>query len=529
MKLYSLADKLLERIEFSNKTKILITIIALSMMTIGFLMMISIFALKYDYETLFQKRTITQMGLEEIKDIYTVNIYNTLYDIKEGSIDIENASEVISLAKQIVDEQWQHYNDSIDYEIGGLPEFASNWLKFFLLRESLPQKSYYQRGLVAKIDKKIAKINKQSGRLFHLLSQNSYLEKDRFIDELFLEINSINIYLSSLTTSHIKETIAEKERNDRLFTKNIYMLFLLIGLVFFLSLLISLILTNNFKVLNRSLEKKVNSKTKELMALNDSLEQKIKIEVHNSRKKDQIISTQARLASMGEMLQNIAHQWRQPLGALMMIVQSFQSKFYCGKLNEEFIESRVEDAGVLARNMSDTLEDFRTFFDPNKSRRNFCVKSVIEKSIDLTKYQLEKENIKLFFEKSESVKMYGFENELIQVILNLINNSKDALCENKIVEKYIKIIVKSTNSSVIIKVIDNAGGIKSDIMAKVFDPYFTTKHKSVGTGIGLYMSKQMVEKHMNGKISCKNIQHKMKNSELSNCAMFTVKIPKIGE
>jgi len=528
MEFYKLVNKLLDRVEFSNKTKILISIIAFSMITIGFLMMISIFALKFDYETLYQKRTIPQVVLEEIKDIYTVNIYDTLYDVKEKNIDVDNAAEVISLAKQIIKAQWQNYNDSIKYEIGGLPQFASNWLNFFLLSESLPQKNYYQKGLISKVEEKMKRVDTQSSKIITLLKHKNSFKTHTALNEVFLEINAINIYLSSLITSHLKKAVAEKNRNDRVFKTSIYMLFLLIGLVFFLSIIISLILINNFKDLHSSLEIKVNDKTKELRSLNNSLERRIKTEVEHSRKKDQIMFQQARLASLGEMLQNIAHQWRQPLGALTMIIQSFQSKFLSGKLNEEFIDSRVEDAGVLAKNMSDTLEDFRTFFDPNKSHKSFSIKKVIDKSIDLTKYQLEKEGVEVHFSMNEDIKIYGFENELTHVILNLINNSKDALCDKEIPKKRVRIIVKETLESVIINIIDNAGGIKSDIMTKVFDPYFTTKHKSVGTGIGLYMSKQMVEKHMNGKIGCKNIKHKMgmKKSELCSCAMFTIEIPK---
>jgi signal transduction histidine kinase len=269
----------------------------------------------------------------------------------------------------------------------------------------------------------------------------------------------------------------------------------------------------------------VNLKTKELQNLNASLEKRIKKEVENSRKKDQIMFQQARLASLGEMLQNIAHQWRQPLGALMMIVQSFQTKFITGKLNEEFINTRVEDAQMLAQNMSDTLEDFRTFFNPNKTHKKFNLNKVVEKSIDLSKYQIEKENIQVYFTSNEDLEIYGFENELTHVMLNLINNSKDALKSREIKEKKIWIMVKKTQVNAFINVIDNAGGIKKDIMAKVFDPYFTTKHQSIGTGIGLYMSKQMIEKHMNGKIWCKNIKHKLGDSKLYECAMFTIEIP----
>jgi len=526
MYFYQLINRVLNQVEFSKKTKIFIGIIALSMITIGFLMMISIFALKFDYETLFDKRIIPQVGLEEIKDIYSVNIYDTLYDIKESDIDIDNAAEVISLAKQIINAQWKNYNHAVDSKIGGLPEFASNWLNFFFLAPSIPPKNYYQKALITKIENKMKSINIQSDKIITLLKNKNSHEISTALSEVFLEINSINIYLSSLITSHLKKAVAEKNRNDRIFKTSIYMLFLLIGLVFFLSIIISLILINNFKDLNQSLEDKIHDKTKELRALNNSLEKKIKTEVENSRKKDQIMFAQAKLASLGEMLQNIAHQWRQPLGALTMIIQSFQSKFLSGKLTEEFIDSRVEDGSILAKSMSETLEDFRTFFDPNKSHKNFSIKKVINKSIDLTKYQLEKEGIEVLCNIEEDISIYGFENELTHVILNLINNSKDALCENKIDKKKIKIIVKPTNKNIVINIIDNAGGIKSDIIAKVFDPYFTTKHKSIGTGIGLYMSKQMVEKHMNGKITCKNMQHKMDTNELKDCAMFTIEIPK---
>jgi signal transduction histidine kinase len=208
-----------------------------------------------------------------------------------------------------------------------------------------------------------------------------------------------------------------------------------------------------------------------------------------------------------------------------MIVQSFQAKFISGKLDEEFVESRVEDAQVLAQSMSDTLEDFRTFFDPNKNLKHFSIKKAIQKAIDLTKYQLSKENINIKVKLQNDIEIYGFKNELIHIVLNIINNSKDALVEKQIKDKKILIIVKSTNN-IIINIIDNAKGINSDIIPKVFDPYFTTKHQSVGTGVGLYMSKQIVERHMNGKIWCKNIKHKMNGNILLDCTMFSIEIPK---
>jgi len=528
MDTHHLINKYLDKIEFANKTKLLISIIAFGMILISFFMLISIFALKHDYETLYQKRTTPQVGLEEIKDIYTVNIYDTLYDIKEQNIDIDNATEVLSLAKQIIKVQWENYNNSVKYKIGGFSEFASNWLNFFLFSEPLPKRNVYQKNIAAKVKNKMHSINLKTQKLINLIDKQKSLEVTQTINNLFLEITSINIYISSLISSQLERAIAEKRRNDRTFRTSTFMLIFIIGFIFFLSFVISFIIINHFKELHNSLEIKVNLKTKELRNLNNSLEKRIKNEVENSRKKDQIMFAQARLASLGEMLQNIAHQWRQPLGTLTMIIQSFQAKFLAGKLTEEFVDSRVEDAGVVSKNMSDTLEDFRTFFDPNKTHKNFSVKKAIKKSIDLTKYQLGKEGVIVDFNMPKDIKIYSFENELTHVILNLINNSKDALLGTKTKNKKIMIIVKETLKNVIINVIDNAGGIKSDIMTKVFDPYFTTKHKSIGTGIGLYMSKQMVEKHMNGKIYCKNMQHKMgtEKNELYECAMFTIELPK---
>ncbi len=526
--LYTRTNDILNRLEFSKKTKLLIGIITLGMMTIGFFMLVSIFAIKYDYETLYQKRTIPQINLEDIKDIYSVNIYDTLYDIKNQTINTEDAIEVIASAKEIIHTQWKNYTHSIKQHIGGLPQFANAWLNFFLLNAEIKENNYYQTSLISKVQKKMKDIDKKITLLIQQIQQHHIAGQQKRIESISLDINAINIYLSSLIKAHLKEAISEKNQNDRMFNTSIFMLFLLIGFTFFLSILITLLITNHFKRLNESLESKVFAKTKELRVLNESLEKRITKEVENSRKKDQVMFQQAKLASLGEMLQNIAHQWRQPLGALTMIIQGFEAKFLSGKLDGPFIESRVKDAMLLSKNMSDTLEDFRTFFHPHKINKRFALREMIQKAIDLSKYQLGKEKIMISLEMKENIQIYGYENELTHILLNLINNSKDALSHTSIPEKKILIIVKDASQHAIISVIDNAGGIKDGIITKIFEPYFTTKHKSVGTGIGLYMSKQIVEKHMHGKINCKNIQHKMgsKDGALQHCTMFTVEIPK---
>ena len=527
--LYTRANDYLEALEFSKKTKMLIGIIALGMAAIGFFMLVSIFAIKYDYETLFQKRTLSQVSLEDIKDIYSVNIHDTLNDIKHHTIKTEDATEVIESAIEIIQTQWKSYLDSSQRDIGGLPWLANAWLGLFLPGYTIEHDNYYQDSLLSKVKKKMQKIDAKSLAIIHTAQTKVDQPLADTIESLFLDINAINIYLSSLIKSHLKEAIAEKQRNDRMFNTSIIMLLLLIGFTFLLSMLIALLIINHFKRLNDSLESKVALKTKELRTLNTSLEKRIAREVESSRKKDQVMFQQAKLASLGEMLQNIAHQWRQPLGALMMIIQSFESKFIAGKLNGEFITSRVDDAMLLAQNMSDTLEDFRTFFHPHKIHRQFALESAIQKAVDLTKYQLSKEKISITVEQTEKISIYGYENELTHILLNIINNAKDALTQSNTTDKSIRIYSKETDTHAVISIIDNAGGIKDAIIGKIFEPYFTTKHKSVGTGIGLYMSKQIVEKHMGGRISCKNIQHKMgsKDGTLAQCVMFTIEIPKV--
>ncbi len=524
-KFFKYANKKLENIKFASKTKILIFTILGGTLLIGFLMFISIFALKYDFEVLFQNLTKPQVKLEEIKDIYQVNIKETLNAIKEKQISRAEGVEVLSLAKQIIKKQWKEYKKETDEQIGGLPQFASNWLNFFLLSSDKLKKSEYENRIIQNIQKKIKSIDEKTKNLISILKKGDNSDINGIINDTILETNSINIYLSTLITNDLMRAISKKESNDKLFNTSTLMLIFLITLSFVFIVLVSITIINNFKELHYSLEENVAKKTKELRALNISLESRVKKEVENSRKKDNIMFQQARLASMGEVLHNIAHQWRQPLGALMMIIQGFGSKFDKGKLDEKFVQSSIDDALKLSQNMSDTLDDFRNFFMPNRAKQVFNVKRAIQKSIELTKYQLEKEGIELEFNSNITAKIYGFKNELIHVILNLINNSKDILASQKeLKKKKILIITKQTKRKLIINIIDNGGGIKDDIITKIFDPYFTTKHKSMGTGIGLYMSKQLVERHMDGKIYCKNIRHKFGTKEFFDSAMFSVEL-----
>jgi two-component system C4-dicarboxylate transport sensor histidine kinase DctB len=506
-----------DNLNFNYKTAFLVFIIAGGMICIIILSQISIFTMKQDFDILFDKRTKSLMQLENIKDSYKVNIQDSLMDFEKKQINYPQTIEVLTLAQEIIDKNWSLYQDQSQFEN---KELLTTFIKTFIIKEE----NYYENNTLK--NSIIQNINKKREVIKNEINHITLIKSDDYFINLNLEINSISIYLTSLINYDLNLAINEKRNTDKIFNTIIIFSIISIFIVFLFSVILSLLIIDNFRKLHNSLEQKVNEKTKELQNLNNYLETKISKEVLQNRRKDIIMFQQARFASLGEMLNNIAHQWRQPLGAITMIIQSFQTKISLGKLTSEFVDEKVHDALLLASNMSNTLDDFKNFFSPNKIKSEFSIKNCIEHSIELSKYLLIQEHIEVKLTVRKDVKINSYYNELSHVFLNIISNSKDALCSN--VDKndrIIKIIVNKFKNHLVINIVDNGGGIPKDILPKIFEPYYTTKYKSAGTGIGLYMSKQIIEKHMNGEISCKNIIHKMKNDKVFNCSLFTIKIP----
>ncbi len=511
-----------DNLSFKYKTSFLIFIIAGGMICIVVLSQISTFTIKEDFDILFDNRTKTLIKLENMKDTYKVNIQDTLKDLEEKDISYIQAKEVLELAQQLIEKNWLEYNENIKHKASLL--FINTFIKKFLINEEkYHENKVLKKNIINNINKKLLKIKKK-------LINFDAKEKHAYYAELNLSINAISIYITSLINYDLSLAINEKRNTQKVFNTIMIFSFISIFLVFLFSIILTVLIINNVKTLHNSLEQKVEEKTKELKELNNYLETKVSKEVTQNRKKDIIMFQQARLASLGEMLNNIAHQWRQPLGSLTMIVQSFQTKMLVGKLTEKFVDEKVEDALLLAQNMSNTLDDFKNFFSPDKAKSKFFIKNCIEHSMQLAKYLLEKENIKINLIIKQDIEINSFYNELSHVFLNIISNSKDALCStiNKN-DRIIKIIIHKYKENIIINMIDNGGGIPEDIVPKIFEPYYTTKYKSAGTGIGLYMSKQIVEKHMNGTILYKTVTHKIKDKRNFNCSLFTIKIPIINE
>jgi signal transduction histidine kinase len=240
---------------------------------------------------------------------------------------------------------------------------------------------------------------------------------------------------------------------------------------------------------------------------------RVQSEMRKSREKDRVMFQQARLAQMGEMIGNIAHQWRQPLNEIALLIQSFEMAFYRDKLDEDFLEKRLEESEELIDKMSQTIDDFREFFNPNKEKTLFSLNTSIYDSLKLLQASFESSSISVNFNFSDEVEFFGFKNEFEQVILNILSNSKDVLENSEKREIEIE-IVKGKNISISIS--DSGGGIPVENLSRVFEPYFTTKEQGKGTGIGLYMSKSIIEA-MGGEI-------RVWNSEIG--ATFEIELPK---
>jgi C4-dicarboxylate-specific signal transduction histidine kinase len=251
------------------------------------------------------------------------------------------------------------------------------------------------------------------------------------------------------------------------------------------------------------LEEQVKLKTKQLEDLNKNLEQKVLEEISKNREKEQQLAQQSRTSMMGEMMAAITHQWKQPLAAISAINEKVLFMSQMNKLTQETIEQSTATVKQQIEHMSKTMNDFKNFFKP-AVEKEYEIKSVIDDVMNLIGDILKSKGISIIVENNEnSYKTIGFDNELTQVIINIINNARDAIEENKCECKDIIISFQSDDEFHIISIQDSAGGIPEEIINNIFDPYFTTKCQDKGTGIGLDMSKSIINK-VSGKIEVEN-------------------------
>ena len=253
---------------------------------------------------------------------------------------------------------------------------------------------------------------------------------------------------------------------------------------------------------------KIDDLIKYEKTLNENLERKVEEEVAKRREHEQLLIQQSKLASMGEMIGNIAHQWRQPLNALGLILQNIKFSYDMEELDDEFMDKSIEKANSITTKMSTTIDDFRNFYVPNKSKELFILDEAIERTISLIDSTYKNYEIELIKNNQcKDIRIFGYEGEFSQVILNILTNAKDALIENCVENKKVIIDVSQENNFINISIKDNAKGISLEIIDKIFEPYFSTKEEGKGSGIGLYMSKTIIENNMDGKIVVNNIEN----------------------
>jgi len=223
------------------------------------------------------------------------------------------------------------------------------------------------------------------------------------------------------------------------------------------------------------------------------------------REKDQMLIQQSRQAAMGEMIGNIAHQWRQPLNVLGLTIQQLLLYYDFGELTREFLDHNVSSSMELIQHMSKTIDDFRNYFSPDKEKVEFKVGEAIVNTLSLLEGSLQNPKISIEIVTKGKPVINGYQNEFAQVLLNILINARDAFIEREIDNPRVTITTCSEDGCAVVTVADNAGGIPEEIMGKIFDPYFSTKGPQRGTGIGLFMSKSIIVKNMGGRLAVRNI------------------------
>ena len=299
-----------------------------------------------------------------------------------------------------------------------------------------------------------------------------------------------------------KKEELDKEYKDYLF-KTIIFAFILILLLTIISIYFSRILQLKFKKYQYEITKHISEKSRQ----------------------QNIITNQAKMAAMGEMIGHIAHQWSQPLSSISTSATGMKLQKEMDILEDDFLIQGLKQINKSVQYLSTTIDDFRNFYQPNKNKSEFYILDTVDKVVNLINSQFISNGINII-KSGENIKINSYENELIQVIINLLNNARDELIKkDSTCEKLIFINISKNKKYIILEIKDNAGGIPHEIKNKIFDAYFTTKEQEEGTGIGLYMSRQIIE-NMDGKIEVSNRDYEYEGQNYTG-ALFKIFIPKI--
>lgn len=501
----------------------------------------------------YWKLIVEKLNLKT-QNIFFTNFNKQLFSIKQKESDIIFSAGETSQRKDyalfsnkyltfpisIVTKKDENFIENIDEIIDRKIAVGNNFTAHNLLKEKYPNLSLtpvasVKEGLeLVSKDKVFAFIDIKPVLNFNIakygfkdlkITGNSGLDYElKFMirDDYEILIPILNKAINTIDESSVLD-IVNRWNNVQFQTNFDYTIIWLLLAAIFLITFAFLYRNYILKNLNNKLKNLVNEKTKSLHEINKNLETLVEKKSRDLIEKENLLNHQAKMAAMGEMLENIAHQWRQPLSVISTMATSLKLKQEMKILEDKEFFQSLDIINNASQHLSNTIDDFRNFFSSEKEINKFLISNTIKKSILLLKSSIDKHNITIV-EDIEDSELLSYESELMQVILNIISNSIDILKDKNIDSRYIYFKTKILNNNLIITISDSGGGIDKKILNRVFEPYFTTKHKSQGTGIGLYMSLQIVTKHLHGKLSVKNSSFLQNGVEYFG-AEFSINIP----
>jgi len=245
----------------------------------------------------------------------------------------------------------------------------------------------------------------------------------------------------------------------------------------------------------------------ELKEFNTNLENIVKEEITKNKEKEKQLIMQSKLAQLGEMISMVAHQWRQPLAAISSSVIDLQMKFILNKNDKyflDYVENHLNDVENFTESLTQTIDDFKDFYKPNKSTKKSTINEIIKKSYGMVRNYFKTHNIEVEFNYNSTKQIDVFENELIQVSLNILQNARENFLSKEIENPKVVITTQDEKEGISVSFCDNGEGCDESVLSKIFEPYFSTKYEKNGTGLGLYMSLKIIEEHHNGTISVFN-------------------------
>ena len=254
-------------------------------------------------------------------------------------------------------------------------------------------------------------------------------------------------------------------------------------------------------------EKQLMLNKQMLEELNGKLEEMVQEEVAKNREKDIILIQQNRQAALGELMEHIAHQWKQPLNVINLMIFDLGETYSRGELSPEQVKTTIEKIMELTEHMAQTINVFRDFYKPEKEKKVFRIKESIDRALSFVAPALRFHAIGVELDVDPDLFALGYPKEYAQVLLNILANARDAFRARDAGHRLVKISAFAKEEKAVVTLTDNAGGVAAAIISKIFDIYFTTKESNGGTGIGLYMSKNIIENNMGGTLSCRNVEH----------------------